>query len=104
MPDYIISRIIVAGRVDGVFTGNPDINANAKLIPVITPGNIAEVGDYLAESSGIDVTGGMKHKVERMLELAERGIESEIVNAMKPGYLKTALLGGNGLGTIIRGD
>jgi isopentenyl phosphate kinase len=100
---YRPSRIIVCGRVDGVFTGDPDANKCAELIKEITPRNIGEVGGYLAGSSGIDVTGGMKHKVESMLELAGIGIESEIINGLKPGLLKRALLGERGLGTIIKG-
>lgn len=101
---YSLKRIIIGGRVDGVFTGNPDKAGDAKLIPVITPKNIHEVGQYLAESSGIDVTGGMKQKVESMLELAEKGIESEIINLLEPGLLKRALLGETGIGTIVRGE
>ncbi len=99
---YHIAKILVCGRVDGVFTGNPDNDGESELIPVITPNNIGEVGKYLAESSGIDVTGGMRHKVESMLELAEHGIESEIINALKPDNVKNALLGQDGFGTIIR--
>ena len=99
---YSLKRIIIGGRVDGVFTGNPDEKRDAKLIPVITPKNIREVGGYLAESSGIDVTGGMKQKVGSLLELAEKGVESEIINLLKPGNLKSALLGETGIGTIIR--
>lgn len=98
---YRVSRVVICGRVDGVFTGDPD-SPGVKLIPEITPQNIHEVGDYLAGSSGIDVTGGMKHKVESMLELAKRGITSEIINATKPGMVKRALLGERGLGTVIK--
>ena len=101
---YNLKRIIIGGRVDGVFTGNPDEKRDAKLIPVITPKNIHEIGQYLAESSGIDVTGGMKQKVGSMLELAEKGVESEIINLLKPGNLKSALLGERGIGTIVRGE
>ena len=102
LPDYNLNRIIIGGRVDGVFTGNPDDTEDAKLIPVITPENIDEVGQYLAESSGIDVTGGMRQKIESMLELAEKDIESEIINVGKPGYLKKALLGNEQIGTVVR--
>jgi len=101
LKEYKIKRIIICGRVDGVFDGNPE-DPSSKLIPVITKKNIGRVKNYLAESSGIDVTGGMAHKVERMLELTRFGIETEIINALKPGYVKRALLGERGLGTIIK--
>ena len=71
------------------------------MIPRISSDNIEEVGKYLAGSSGIDVTGGMKHKVEKMLELAEKGIKSQIINGLVPGNLKKALLDKKVKGTII---
>jgi len=101
---YRVSRILLCGRLDGVFTDNPDTNPNAKLILAITPKNIKEFERYLRGSSDIDVTGGMLHKVMMMLELTKLGIESEIINAKKPGILKRALLGKRGLGTIIKKD
>ena len=52
-------------------------------------------------SSGIDVTGGMLHKVKSLLELAKIGIESQVIDGKKPQTLKRALLGERNLGTII---
>lgn len=101
---YKVSRILLCGRVDGVFTDNPDENPNAELIPMVTQENIEKIENDLKGSSGIDVTGGMLHKVKMMLELTKLGIESEIINAKKPGILKKALLGEKGLGTIIKKD
>ncbi len=101
---YKISRIIMCARVRGVFTDNPDVNSYAELIKEITPKNIKEVESYLKGSSGIDVTGGMLHKVKILLELAKIGIESEVINAKEPGLLKRVLLGERGLGTIIKKD
>lgn len=100
-PEFVPKKIIVAGIVDGVFTGDPIKNKGARLIPKITRDNIEEVGQYLAGSSGIDVTGGMKHKVEKMLELAEKGLPCQIINGLVPGNLKKALLGERVKGTII---
>ncbi len=99
---YKISRIILCARVNGVFTDNPDVNSYAELIKEITPKNIKEIESSLKGSFGIDVTGGMLHKVNMMLELAKLGIESEIINAKEPGLLKRTLLGEKGLGTIIK--
>jgi len=96
------TRVIIAGKVDGVFTADPAKDPNAKLIPEITAENFEEVKKYLDGSDGVDVTGGMIHKVEQMLELAKSGIQSEIINADKPGVLKRALLGETNLGTVIR--
>ena len=101
---YRISRIIMCARVRGVFTDNPDINSYAELIKEITPKNIKEVESSLKGSFGIDVTGGMLHKVKMLLELAKLGVESEVINAKEPDLLKRALLGERGLGTVIKKD
>ena len=95
-------RIILAGIVDGVFTSDPQKNPNAKLIPEINSKNYNEVKKYLGGSAGIDVTGGMLHRVERIFELTTLGIEAEIINGEKHNYLKRALLGEKGLGTTIK--
>lgn len=95
-------RIILAGIVDGVFTSDPQKNPNAELIPEINSKNYENVKKYLSGSTGIDVTGGMLHRVERMWELAKIGVEIEIINGGKGGNLKRTLLGEKGLGTIIK--
>jgi isopentenyl phosphate kinase len=95
-------KIIIAGEVDGVFTADPHKDPNAKLIPEITTSNFEEMKKYLEGSRGTDVTGGMLHKVEEMLELAQEGFTSEIINVLKEGNLKKAILGEEGIGTIIR--
>jgi len=102
--DYTVSRIIICTDVGGVFKGDPKVSENVEFIPKITPKNFEEVKQYLVGSLGIDVTGGMFHKVKRMLDLAELGIETEIIDATKPHLLKRALLGEKGIGTIITND
>lgn len=97
---YEISRIIICTDVDGVFTSDPKEDKNAKLIPIITEEKLKTVN--LSSTSGIDVTGKMKHKIESMLKLAQSNIEIEIINAKKPNVVKRALLGERGLGTIIK--
>ncbi len=94
-------KIIVAGKVDGVFTADPNINKNARFIPEITKNNFGEIKKYLSSSDGYDVTGGMLHKVEEMMELAELGFKSQIINATKERNLKNALLGEK-IGTTIK--
>ena len=95
-------KILVCGIVDGIFTDDPIKNPEAEFIPEITTENIKNVEDCLAGSAGIDVTGGMIHKVERLLEIAKSGIESEIINGLVPGNLKKALKGEKIKGTIIK--
>jgi isopentenyl phosphate kinase len=43
----------------------------------------------------------MLKKVKELIEVS--GIYAEIINGLKEGYIKRALLGERGLGTVIRG-
>jgi len=99
---YRVSRIVMCTNVDGIFTKDPNLYQDAELIPLITLKNIEKVKNYLHGSASVDVTGGMIHKVERMLKLARAGIDTEIINAKKPNILKRTLLGESGLGTTIK--
>ena len=99
---YRVSRIIMCTNVDGIFTRDPNLNSNAELIPLVTLKNFEKIKHYLRGSAGTDVTGGMVHKVERMLKLTKIGIETDIINAKKPNILKRTLLGETGLGTTIK--
>jgi len=94
-------RVILCGKTDGVYTTHPPKD-NTDIIKEITKENFDEVKKYLTGSDGIDVTGGMIHKVEKALEIAKEGTTVEIVNGEKPGILKKSLLGEEGLGTIIK--
>lgn len=95
-------RIILFGITDGVFDKDPNEDPDARLIPEINSKNYEDVERYLSGSSGIDVTGGMLHRVNRMFELTKIGVKAEIINGEKENYLKRSLLGERRLGTIIR--
>jgi len=95
-------RIILFGITDGVFDKDPNKYSDAKLIPEINSKNYEDIKKYLGGSAGIDVTGGMLHRVSRIFELAKIGVEAEIINGEKESNLKRALLGEKILGTIIR--
>ncbi len=96
------ARILLAGEVDGVYTADPQRVPGAKLIPQLTPAawNIRE--QELAGARGIDVTGGMRSKVRRMLDLVEciPGLEVAIFSGLQPGRIERALLGDPG-GTLL---
>lgn len=88
-------RILMAGKTDGV------LDRDGNTIPRITRDNFADLRRMLQGSDGVaDVTGGMLLKVQKSLDF---GIETEIVNGMKPDMLKRALLGERGIGTVIHG-
>jgi isopentenyl phosphate kinase len=95
-------RVILGVDVDGVFTSNPKVTRNAKLLREITPESWGKLSFGV---SGVkDVTGGMRSKVEELLKLAEAGIESEIANALNPGVIERLVKGEKGLGTVVRGS
>ena len=91
-------KIIHATNVDGVFTGDPILSPNAKLIPEINSKNIGQVKGWLTGSTAIDVTGGMFGKVSELLEI---GIESQIVSALTLGNIVRAF-NGEKIGTTIK--
>jgi isopentenyl phosphate kinase len=95
-------KIIMCGKTDGVFTADPNRHPDARHIPEITPRNYSEIGKFLTNSDGIDVTGGMSLKVKRAVELAEDGIETHIINGTRPGNLRKSLLGHEIMKTVIK--
>jgi len=83
------NEIILGTDVDGVFTKNPKKHDDAKLIRKVSSLEDIEVLD---STTNIDVTGGMVGKIKELLELADLGIESKIINANKNGLIANALL------------
>ena len=95
------NRVILVADVPGIFDKDPKKNKDAKIIKELSRKNthlIKEIGS----AKGIDVTGGMKGKLDELMRLADLGIESEIISGFEAGTLKRALLGEGGLGTIIK--
>ena len=93
-------RLIMLGKVDGVCTADPTKNENAELIKEINKNNWEKIKNYLSGSDGIDVTGGMIHKIEQSINLAKEGIDVEIISGLKVNNLKKCLNGEN-VGTKI---
>lgn len=64
-------RIIMAGEVAGVYSGDPQRDSIVRMLPEITSRNYAEVSKMLAASYGVDVTGGMASKVRDLFALVQ---------------------------------
>lgn len=97
-------RIVLAGEVDGVYTGDPLRDPLAQRIAVIGPETFAENRAGLGASFGTDVTGGMAAKVEQSLRLAQRhaGLQVLICSGLTPGTLFHALLDQSSMpGTLV---
>lgn len=88
-------RILLAGDLDGVYTGNPKTNPAAELVEDIGQSNWDEVELALSGALTADVTGGMLTKVRDMyhLTLAMPPMQAMIFSGLEPGNVETALLG-----------
>ena len=98
-------RLVLAGEVDGIFTADPLLDPSARRIAVITPSLLEEIAGGLTGSHGVDVTGGMRAKVEESLAMVRTNPELEIVicSGLQPESLGAALAGQR-VGTLIRND
>lgn len=85
--EYKVNRIVHVTEVAGV------LDANNCVVPEISRKNEAEVKELMRDTKGFDVTGGMWHKIQESLELADHGIESVIISGTKKGLLLNFLQG-----------
>jgi isopentenyl phosphate kinase len=90
-------RVIHISSEEGVYK-----KGQASVFSEINKGNFAEVKEHLGGSHGVDVSGGMLHKVEECIEIAKLGITSQIVSGMVAGRVREAILGKKVKGTTIK--
>ncbi|MGQ9585046.1 MAG: isopentenyl phosphate kinase [Anaerolineae bacterium] len=99
--------VLLAGQVEGVFTGDPQRDPSARLIPRLTPQKMGGLQVGLGGSHGADVTGGMGSKVLEMIRLVERhpNLRVQIFSGTVPGNVRQALLDPRSApGTVLAGD
>lgn len=86
------TRILLAGIETGIWKGFPQ---RAEIFHHITPANVSEVSNHLAASESPDVTGGMRSKVNGMLDLVRTGLCKEvcIFSGLPEGSVLDALSG-----------
>ena len=92
VPSLSPARILLAGIEHGVYADYPTC---LHLIPYVTPFSSNIIRSQIQGSASIDVTGGMRSKVDEMLSLAQQypGFEALIFSGMVPGNLREALKG-----------
>ncbi len=97
-------RLVLAGEVDGIYMADPLLFPDAERIPIVTPRLLDTLAADLGGSHGVDVTGGMRAKVEQSLAMVRTnpGLEIVICSGLRPGLLAAALRGEH-VGTLIRG-
>jgi isopentenyl phosphate kinase len=82
-----VRRALWLGETDGLW------GADGRTVPRVTAASFAEAARAIGAPAGTDVTGGMLHRVEAALALAELGIPSLLANGLTPGLLERALGG-----------
>lgn len=92
---YEIERIIHCGKTEGVY------DEKKRTIKVINSKNFDNYRKILKESDGMDVTGGMMHKVEETMKLARHGIPGLIIDGVEKGTLFKAAMGEKIKGTKV---
>lgn len=105
VPHLRPARIVLAGTVDGVYSGDPLADPLAERWPEITPHTLPGLRASLGGSHGVDVTGGMLSKVTEMVQLVSSyaGLEVRLVSGQRPGAVQATLLGRDDAGgTTIR--
>jgi isopentenyl phosphate kinase len=101
-PALCPARVILVGEA-GVYTADPRADPRAERIPRIDAANIDVVLRGAGASHGVDVTGGMRSKVELVWRLVTvtPGLAAQLIGPA-PGVLERALLGqAAGEGTLI---
>lgn len=93
---YRVERIIHCGLTNGVY------DDDGETIRLITSRTIDRYRPVLGGSGGVDVTGGMAHKVEEAIALAKRGIPGLIIDGIVNGSLSKAISGEPVMGTVVR--
>ena len=93
------TRILLAGIEAGVWE---DFPVRTKLVKQIQLSDYEKMRAGIVGSASTDVTGGMKAKVEEMLELVKKnkGLSVQIFSAEEKGFLTRALNGEN-VGTLL---
>jgi len=90
-----VRRVLWLGETDGVW------DDAGRTIPRISADTFTEAARAIGAPAGVDVTGGMLHRVETALGLARLGIPSLILNGLVPGALERALRGEEVEGTEV---
>lgn len=91
---YGVTDAVWMGTTDGVY------DARGETIPEVDARVAASVARARASaggSAGVDVTGGMEHRLETAVALARRGVRSHIVDGRRPGILRRILDGATGI-------
>ncbi len=86
------AKIVFGVDVDGVYTANPKLVREARLIEELSLSQMRGMV-RIGEALSTDVTGGMLGKINEAAPAVEAGIDVQLVNALTPGVVHDALRG-----------
>lgn len=92
---YQVDRVIHVAEVAGV------LDSAGRVIREVSRQNQIEVKTHINGTKGFDVTGGMWHKIEESLQLADKGVTSYIISGLVKNNLYHCVLGQEFMGTTI---
>ena len=91
--------LIILGSVDGLFTADPNIDPDARLIPVVEHVTQQDVKTFGGPSLDALGRGGMKTKLEAARLAANSGVNVFIANGRTPDVIER-IMRGDSLGTF----
>jgi isopentenyl phosphate kinase len=94
-------RVLLGTDVAGIFSADPKRDPAARPVPRIDRENLAEVLEQVSPASTVDVTRGMRGKLEA-IACSLAGLEVLIFDLTEEGSLERALTGEAVRGTEIR--
>jgi isopentenyl phosphate kinase len=99
--DQLVRYLAVGLKINrvGLATDVPGVLDGGSVVPRITRGTMPEL--HIGNSTHTDVTGGMKGKIDELLELADAGIGSDIFHVTR---VADFLNGSPHGGTMVRGE
>lgn len=99
LSEYIFfHRIVMISDVPGV------LDNEGNVIPQIDHNNYSQILDQLGGSAGLDVTGGMRSKVEQVYQIIQKNPSTQafiISGDSGPGVMTSSILGEGKNGTMI---
>jgi isopentenyl phosphate kinase len=95
------ARVLLGTDVGGIFTADPKRDPAARPVPRIDRANLAEVLARVSPATTVDVTRGMRGKLEAIAR-ALAGLEVLVFDLTEPGSLERALRRKPVWGTAIR--
>ncbi|MBI0583380.1 MAG: isopentenyl phosphate kinase family protein [Methanomassiliicoccus sp.] len=96
--EFAPRRIIFCSDVDGVFTDDPVVHPEARMLEAVDRETLSSLP---RSQRCADVTGSIFGKIETMLRIAAHGGDSMVINGLAPGRLAAALKGEKVPGTRV---